>query len=60
MAAKKHTGTSIILLLLIIMVSAAGLVWFDYLNVIDIKTTLAPLYKLFGKEGRSQEALARG
>jgi flagellar protein FlbB len=28
-------------------------VWFDYLNVIDAKTVLAPLYRLIGREGRS-------
>jgi flagellar protein FlbB len=36
--------------------AGGGLVWFDYLNVIDVKTVLAPLYKLVGREGRSQPA----
>jgi flagellar protein FlbB len=38
-------GRSIVLLLLILILSAGGLVWFDYLNVIDAKTVLAPYYK---------------
>jgi flagellar protein FlbB len=31
-----------------------GIVWFDYLNVIDAKTILAPVYRLIGREGRTQ------
>ena len=46
---------SLLLLLLIAVVAAGGLVWFDYLNVIDLKTDLAPVYRLLGKGGRSQE-----
>ncbi|MDR2490589.1 MAG: flagellar protein FlbB [Spirochaetaceae bacterium] len=53
MASSKNIGRTIVLLLLIVMISAGGLVWFDYLGVIDIKTTLAPVYKIFGIEGRS-------
>jgi flagellar protein FlbB len=40
-------------LLLIIAMAGGGLVWFDYLNVIDAKTLLAPLYTLFKKDGRT-------
>ncbi|MCL2209969.1 MAG: flagellar protein FlbB [Treponema sp.] len=50
-------GRSIVLLLLIIILSAGGIVWFDFLNVIDAKSVLAPLYKyipFIGGEGRSQ------
>ncbi|MDR3301294.1 MAG: flagellar protein FlbB [Spirochaetaceae bacterium] len=47
-------GKTLVLLLLIIAVAAAGLVWFDYLGVLDVKTTLAPVYRFFGLEGRSQ------
>jgi flagellar protein FlbB len=34
--------------------AAGGVVWFDYLNLIDAKTVLAPLYRFIGREGRSQ------
>jgi flagellar protein FlbB len=40
--------------------AAGGIVWFDYLNLIDAKTILAPIYqwgpvyRLIGREGRSQ------
>ncbi|MDR2534682.1 MAG: flagellar protein FlbB [Treponema sp.] len=45
---------TIVLLLLIIALAGGGLVWFDYLNVIDAKTLLSPLYRFIGKDGRNQ------
>jgi len=38
-------GRTIVLLLLIAILSAGGIIWFDYLNVIDAKTVLAPIYR---------------
>ncbi|MDR0322464.1 MAG: flagellar protein FlbB [Treponema sp.] len=38
-------GRVIVLLLLIAVLAVGGIVWFDYLNVIDAKTVLAPIYK---------------
>jgi flagellar protein FlbB len=38
--------------------AAGGLVWFDYLNVIDAKSLLAPAYRLFGRDGRTQQTVA--
>ena len=52
-------GRVIVLLLLIFVLSAGGLIWFDYLNVIDAKTVLAPVYKhipFLNKQGRTQPA----
>jgi flagellar protein FlbB len=49
--------------LLIVILLAGGLVWFDYLGVIDIKTTLAPVYRIpfvqriTGVDPRSQEPI---
>jgi len=54
-------GKSIVLLLLIAILAAGGLFWFDYLNVIDAKTILAPVYKyipFISGEGRSQPQIA--
>jgi flagellar protein FlbB len=34
--------------------AAGGLVWFDYLNVIDAKALLSPAFRLVGLEPRSQ------
>jgi len=50
-------GRAILLLLLIAVLAVGGLVWFDYLNVIDAKGVLAPFYKyipFLPGEGRSQ------
>jgi flagellar protein FlbB len=38
-------GRAIVLLLLIAIVAAGGIIWFDYLNVIDAKDALAPVYR---------------
>ena len=37
-------GRTIVLLLLIAILSVGGIIWFDYLNVIDAKHILAPIY----------------
>jgi flagellar protein FlbB len=47
-------GKVIVLLVLILALAGGGIVWFDYLNVIDAKTLLAPVYRLIGQEGRTQ------
>jgi len=50
-------GKAIVLLLLIIIISAGGIIWFDYLNLIDAKSVLAPYYKyipFLPGEGRKQ------
>ncbi|MDR1586427.1 MAG: flagellar protein FlbB [Treponema sp.] len=44
----------IVLLVLILVMAAGGIVWFDYINLIDAKTVLAPLYRFIGREGRTQ------
>ncbi|GHT72655.1 flagellar protein FlbB [Spirochaetia bacterium] len=51
-------GRIVVLLLLIIVLAVGGVVWFDYLNVIDVKTTLAPVYRRLGLEGRSRPAVS--
>jgi len=53
-------GRAIVLLLLIIILSVGGIIWFDFLNVIDAKTVLAPVYKFIPflpGAGRSQPKL---
>ena len=47
-------GRVIVLLLLIAVLAAGGIVWFDYLNVIDAKAVLSPLTGLLGRDKRSQ------
>jgi flagellar protein FlbB len=54
--AGRIIGRVFLLLLLILILAGGGLVWFDYLNVIDAKAVLAPVYRLIGLEPRSQTA----
>lgn len=48
MARQKILVKSITLLLLIIILIFGGLMWFDYLGVVQLKTFFAPIYKVFG------------
>jgi flagellar protein FlbB len=52
--ASRIVGRVIVLVLLILVMAGGGILWFDYLNLIDAKTVLAPLYRLIGREGRTQ------
>lgn len=54
---KWILGKVIVLLLLIIALAGGGLIWFDYLNVIDAKDLLAPIYNRIGIEGRTQRTI---
>jgi len=50
-------GRAIVLILLIIILSIGGIIWFDFLNIIDAKTALAPIYRFLPfipGAGRSQ------
>jgi len=50
-------GKAIALLFLIAILAVGGVFWFDYLNIIDAKTVLAPIYKYLpfaAGEGRTQ------
>ena len=46
----KAIGKSIVLIMLIIIMALGGLLWFDYLGVVHMKSVFSPLYKIFGKE----------
>lgn len=46
----KSVGKSIVLIMLIIVMALGGLLWFDYLGFIHVKSVFAPVYKLMGKE----------
>jgi flagellar protein FlbB len=51
-------GKIVVLLVLILALAGGGMVWFDYLGVIEAKAVLAPLFKLIGREGPSQDKLS--
>ena len=46
----KNAGKSIVLIMLIIIMALGGLLWFDWLGVIHVKTVFAPVYRLMGKD----------
>lgn len=50
MSFKKNLGKSFVLFLIIIILILGGLLWFDRLGVVHIKSVFAPVYKLLGKE----------
>ena len=50
-------GKIIVLLILILVMTGGGILWFDYLNVIDARAVLAPIYRFIGLEGRTQPAV---
>ncbi|MCQ2588889.1 MAG: flagellar protein FlbB [Treponema sp.] len=50
MSVKKNLGKSFILLLIIIILVLGGLLWFDYLGVVHVKSIFSPVYKAAGKE----------
>ena len=43
-----NIGKSIVLVILIIILVLGGMLWFDYLGVIQAKKSFAPVYKLLG------------
>jgi flagellar protein FlbB len=60
----KVWGRVVVLILLILILLAGAVVWFDYLGVIDVKTPLAAIYRIpfvariTGVQPRSQEPLS--
>jgi flagellar protein FlbB len=42
-----------ILLLLVIVLTLGGIIWFDYLGLVDAKSMISPLYRLVGLGARS-------
>ncbi len=52
----KTLGKSILLLILIIILVLFGLLWFDYLGLIQAKKAFAPFYKLIGLQPQTSSA----
>ena len=48
MAKSSALGKSIVLIVLIIILCLGGLLWFDYLGILHVKTLFAPVYKTIG------------
>lgn len=50
-------GRAIVLFILIIVLGAGGLVWFDYLGLLDLKDTFGPVYRGLGIPARKKAAI---
>lgn len=48
----------VVLILLIIVLTLGGIVWFDYLGIFEARSFLAPVYRLFGLQKRTEAAAA--
>ena len=49
MSFKKSLGKTFVLLIIILILLAGGLLWFDYLGVVHVKSIFAPAYKILKK-----------
>jgi len=49
-AGRGTFGRVIVLLVLIVLLAAAGILWFDYLGIVESRKFFSPLYSLFGME----------
>jgi flagellar protein FlbB len=47
-----------ILLLLLVVLTLGGIIWFDYLGIVDAKSAIAPVYRVLGVQKRSTVASA--
>jgi flagellar protein FlbB len=47
-----------VLFLLLIVLTLGGIIWFDYLGLVDAKSVISPVYRLLGFEKRSAVASA--
>lgn len=50
MSFKKSLGKSFVLLIIIIILILGGLLWFDYLGIVKVKSVFTPVYKMMGKQ----------
>ena len=50
-------GRAIVLLILIVVLGAGGLVWFDYLGLVSLKDSLGPVYRSLGIKARTKAVI---
>lgn len=48
MAGRGTIGRVVVLLILILLLASGGILWFDYLGIIESRNYFAPVYSLFG------------
>lgn len=57
MARGKGLGKTVALLFLIIILVLIGLIWFDYIGLIQAKSVFAPIYKVLGLEPQNSQSV---
>ena len=55
MSFKKSLGKTFVLLIIILILLAGGLLWFDYLGIVRVKNVFSPVYKLMGKDVQTSQ-----
>lgn len=55
MAGSNSFGKTIVLIILVIILALGGLLWFDFLGVIHVKTLFSPVYKLLGWQPQTSQ-----
>ncbi len=50
-------GRAIVLFLLILVIAVGGLVWFDYLGLLDLKSAFGPVYRALGITTRTKASI---
>ena len=58
MGAKKALLKSLLLIILIIILSLFGILWFDFLGVIQAKSFFATMYKLMGRAPQTARSVS--
>lgn len=49
MSFKQSLGKSVVLIIIILILLMGGLLWFDYLGVVHVKSVFSPMYKILKK-----------
>ncbi len=59
MSFKQSFGKSFLLLIVILILIVGGLLWFDYLGVIHVKSVFSPVYKLLKKTPQTSQTITQ-
>lgn len=55
MSFKKSLGKSLVLIIIILILLIGGLLWFDHLGVVHVKSVFAPAYKVIKKDPQTSK-----
>ena len=59
MARGSNFGKSFVLILIILILVLGGLLWFDYLGIVHVKSVFSPVYKLLGKDPQTSQTVTQ-